>query len=298
MACIPGLKAVYGGAQAADVYDDVTVTVTNGNFDRVFGGNNLSGTIRGKITVNVEETGCRPVIIGELYGGGNQAGYSVYGYNDDGSMIESGETPLYQDPQVNVRSFTSIGNIYGGGYGKGAKMVGNPTVNINVVEGDKMDYTYANDQSTYKVGEDNVPYYDANGFKELTLTVDGHSVVLPSHTKGKIGAINNVFGGGNAAEVIGNTNVNVGTLAEVYQIRPVATGNSVANYYTRSGEGTESSPYKYTQATGDAVDGTTYYEKKTVIGADIRGNVYGGGNNAEVTGNTNVTIGQEKKKTE
>ena len=298
MACIPGLKAVYGGAQAADVYDDVTVTVTNGNFDRVFGGNNLSGTIRGKITVNVEETGCRPVIIGELYGGGNQAGYSVYGYNDDGSMIESGETPLYQDPQVNVRSFTSIGNIYGGGYGEGAKMVGNPTVNINVVEGDKKDYTYDNDQSTYKVGEDNVPYYDANGFKELTLTVDGHSVVLPSHTKGKIGAINNVFGGGNAAKVVGNTNVNVGTLAEEYQIRPVATGNSVANYYTRSGEGTESSPYIYTQATGNAVDGTTYYEKKTVIGADIRGNVYGGGNNAEVTGNTNVTIGQEKKKTE
>lgn len=298
MACIPGLKAVYGGAQAADVYDDVTLTITNGNFDRVFGGNNISGTIRGKITVNVEETGCRPVIIGELYGGGNQAGYSVYGYNDDGSMIESGETPLYQDPQVNVRSFTSIGNIYGGGYGEGAKMVGNPTVNINVVESDKKDYTYDNDQSTYKVGEDNVPYYDANGFKELTLTVDGHSVVLPSHTKGKIGAINNVFGGGNAAKVVGNTNVNVGTLAEEYQIRPVATGNSVANYYTRSGEGTESSPYIYTQATGNAVDGTTYYEKKTVIGADIRGNVYGGGNNAEVTGNTNVTIGQEKKKTE
>ena len=294
MACIPGLKAVYGGAQAADVYDDVTVTVTNGNFDRVFGGNNLSGTIRGKITVNVEETGCRPVIIGELYGGGNQAGYSVYGYNEDGSMIESGDTPLYQDPQVNVRSFTSIGNIYGGGYGTGAKMVGNPTVNINVVEGDKKDYTYANDASTYKVGEDNVPYYDANGFKELTLTVDDHSVVLPSHTKGKIGAINNVFGGGNAAEVIGNTNVNVGTLAEVYQIRPVAIGNSVANYYTRSGEGTESSPYIYTQATGNAVDGTTYYEKKTVLGADIRGNVYGGGNNAEVTGNTNVNIGKKE----
>ncbi len=275
MSCIPGLKAVYGGAQAADVYDDVSVTITNGNFDRVFGGNNLSGTIRGKITVNVEETGCRPVIIGELYGGGNQAGYSVYGYNDDGSMIESGETPLYQDPQVNVRSFTSIGNIYGGGYGKGAKMVGNPTVNINVVEGDKKDYTYDNDQSTYKVGEDNVPYYDANGFKELTLTVDGHSVVLPSHTKGKIGAINNVFGGGNAAEVVGNTNVNIGT----------EVGNEV-NMVSLPIVDTNGDPVLGT-------DGKPTYEKKTVVGADIRGNVYGGGNNAEVTGNTNVTIGKQ-----
>ena len=34
---------------------------------------------------------------------------------------------------------------------------------------------------------------------------------------------------------------------------------------------------------------TVYY--KPVVGADIRGNVYGGGNNAEVTGNTNVVIG-------
>lgn len=276
MSCIPGLKAVYGGAQAADVYDDVSVTITNGNFDRVFGGNNLSGTIRGKITVNVEETGCRPVIIGELYGGGNQAGYSVYGYNDDGSMIESGETPLYQDPQVNVRSFTSIGNIYGGGYGKGAKMVGNPTVNINVVEGDKKDYTYDNDQSTYKVGEDNVPYYDANGFKELTLTVDGHSVVLPSHTKGKIGAINNVFGGGNAAEVVGNTNVNIGT----------EVGNEV-NMVSLPIVDTNGDPVLGT-------DGKPTYEKKTVVGADIRGNVYGGGNNAQVTGNTNVNIGKKE----
>ena len=258
MACIPGLKEVYGGAQAADVYDDVSVTVTNGNFDRVFGGNNLSGTIRGKITVNVEETGCRPVIIGELYGGGNKAGYSVYGYNDDGSMIESGETPLYQDPQVNVRSFTSIGNIYGGGYGKDAVMVGNPTVNINESVGTPLTYPTTGD-------------YDTKGFKGKVITVgsdgDKHEVTLPSHTKDKIGAINNVFGGGNAAKVIGNTNVNIGTET------------------TQTYVSIDDNP-----ATTDVNE-----KVKTVVGADIRGNVYGGGNNAEVTGDTNVTIGQEKK---
>jgi hypothetical protein len=67
----------------------------------------------------------------------------------------------------------------------------------------------------------------------------------------------------------------------------------VSNYYIRSGAGTKDDPYKYdTKATGTAVEGTTYYEKKDVIGADIRGNVYGGGNEAEVTGNTNVQIGK------
>ena len=101
MACIPGLKAAYGGAEAAAIKGNVTLNITNGTFDRVFGGNNLSGTIDGSITVNIQEVSCRPIIIGELYGGGNQAGYSVYGYNDDGTPKESG-LKLYDDPQVNV----------------------------------------------------------------------------------------------------------------------------------------------------------------------------------------------------
>lgn len=190
MSCIPGLKEVYGGAEAADVYDDVSLTITNGTFDRVFGGNNLSGTIRGSITVTIEETGCRPVIIGELYGGGNLAGYSVYGYNSDKSLKESG-TQIYADPQVNVKSFTSIGNIYGGGYGAGATMVANPTVNVNVSNG---------------------KYYDENVSVVGENSETPNHYPIPSHAKGKIGAIYNVFGGGNAAKVIGNTRVNIGTV--------------------------------------------------------------------------------------
>ena len=296
MACIPGLEAAYGGAEAADIHGNVELNITNGNFDRVFGGNNKSGTINGSITVNIEETGCKPIIIGELYGGGNLAGYSKYGYklDEEGETMIPIEDPndpealkdddIYGDPEVNVKSFTSIGDIYGGGYGETAVMVGNPTVNINVGMGDKTNYT---DESTYKVGETDVPYYDVNGFKELTKTIDGHTVIIPQHKKGMIGAVNNVFGGGNAAKVIGNTNVNIGTLAEVYLVKEVTTGSSVAGLYIRNNNGS------YSDATGTAVDGTTYYEKKDVEGVDIRGNVYGGGNNAEVTGNTNVTIGKQ-----
>ena len=257
MACIPGLKEVYGGAQAADVYDNVAVTITNGTFDRVFGGNNISGTIRGSITVNVEETGCRPVIIGELYGGGNLAGYSVYGYDvdTDGNVTlkESGESH-WNHPQVNVKSFTSIGTIYGGGYGEGAVMVGNPTVNINEAVGSPGTYPTTGDD------------YEEDGFKGKTITVDGHEVTLPSHKKGQIGAINNVFGGGNAAKVIGNTNVNIGTEA------------------TQTFVSIEDNPATEPKE-----------NVKTVVGADIRGNVYGGGNNAEVTGDTNVTIGKAEQ---
>ena len=266
MACIPGLEAVYGGAEAADVRGNVTLNITNGTFDRVFGGNNLSGTISGSITVNVEEIGCKPVKIGELYGGGNEAGYSVYGYDSNGKPVESGTTPLYNDPQVNVMSFTSIGNIYGGGYGSGATMVGNPTVNINVAYG-----RYYNDDESV-VGEN---------------AKTPNNYPIPSHATGKIGAISNVFGGGNAAKVIGNTTVNVGTLSEVYVVKQVTVGDDVSSLYIRNNNGT------YSKASGTAQDGTTYYEEQDVIGADIRGNVYGGGNNAEVTGNTNVVIGEK-----
>ena len=277
MACIPGLRAVYGGAEAADVRGNVTLNITNGTFDRVFGGNNLSGTIGGSITVNVEEIGCKPVKIGELYGGGNQAGYSVYGYDSEGKPIVPGETPLtplYNDPQVNVMSFTSIGNIYGGGFGGGATMVGNPTVNVNVAYG-----RYYNDDLSI-VGEN--------------AETPNH-YPIPSHAKGKMGAINNVFGGGNAAKVVGDTHVNIATLSEVYVVKQVAVGDDVTGYYTRSGAGTTESPFIYTDAEGTAADGTTYYEKQDVLGADIRGDVYGSGNNAEVTGDAKVIIGKKNE---
>ena len=278
MSCVPGLNVAYGGAQAADVQNNVILNITNGTFDRVFGGNNISGTIRGSITVNIEETGCKPIIIGQLYGGGNLAGYSIYGYKEvtEGdkkvwkpreSENDEGTGPIhsYANPQINVKSFTSIGDIYGGGYGESAVMVGSPTVNIDVVNG-----KYYNDDNNV-LGDD--------------AETPNHYPV-PSHAKGKMGAINNVFGGGNAAKVIGNTNVNIGTQSEVYVVKTVTVGNPVTDYYTRNNDGT------YTAATGTAVEGTTYYEKKDVLGADIRGNVYGGGNAAEVTGKTNVQIGK------
>jgi len=274
MACIPGLEAAYGGAEAADIQSNVTLNITNGTFDRVFGGNNISGTIRGAITVNIEEVGCKPIKIGELYGGGNQAGYSIYGYDSDGKPIESGDAPLYDDPQVNVMSFTSIGNIFGGGYGSGATMVANPTVNVNVAYG--------------RYYDDELSVVDEN-------STTPHGYPIPSHAKGKMGAIKNIFGGGNAAKVIGNTYLNIATLEEVYVVKQVAVGDDVTDYFTRTGAGTAASPYVYTAATGTALEDVTYYEKLTVQGVDIRGNVYGGGNNAEVTGDSKVKIGKKNE---
>ena len=296
MACIPGLSVAYGGAQDADVQGGVTMTITNGTFDRVFGGNNISGTINGPIVVNIEETGCRPIVIGQLYGGGNQAAYTApwKDENDHSKGRKDG-------PTVNVKSFTSIGEIYGGGYGETAAVNGDTYVNIDVTEG-----KWASEETT----EDKIKEIKFSEFKRTSnggfeLDGDGNrieetktiTVTIPGHKANAIGAIGNVFGGGNAAKVDGNTNVNIGTRmgADEY-MAVVDVPTNVAGLYTRSGEGTTESPYKYTEVTGTSVapsSGTTYYKNYTIKGADIRGNVYGGGNNADVTGNTNVVIGKK-----
>lgn len=238
MACIPGLKAAYGGAQEANIHNDVVLNITNGTYDRVFGGNNKSGTIDGTITLNVEETGCRPVIIGQLYGGGNLAPYTAPA-NKPG-------------PTINVKSFTSIGEVYGGGFGATAKVTGDTYVNVNEVilskddTGQTVDFSKQDFVVTDAVTSvvKSAPLYDR-----------------PAATTGSIGVIGNIYGGGNEAEVIGNTHVNIGNLQEV----EINTLDKVEENY----------------------------QKKTVVGADIRGNVYGGGNKAIVTGNTNVVIGRE-----
>ena len=205
LGCINHIKELYGGARNANIGTDtqnsnINLVITSGHFDRVFGGNNLGGAIKGSITVNIEETGCNPITIGELYGGGNLAAYSVYGYDAEGNYKESG-TKLYDDPVVNILSFSSIGRVFGGGLGNKAVMVGSPTVNINEDVG-----TNANNTEWPYLGQ-TISYTDES------------SVTLPTRNSGAIGAIGTVFGGGNAAPVIGNTQVNIGTTTGKADIR-------------------------------------------------------------------------------
>ncbi len=256
LGCVSYLKNLYGGANDAPVGGNVELTVTSGRFERVFGGNNQGGTISGAITVNIEETGCHPIIIGELYGCGNQAPF--------------GDSSNPKSPTINVKSFTSIGRIFGGGLGEPATVTGNPTVNINEVIGDNSNSGLATGTYTYDVPT----YFDADGnFKGWTIEYHDDAsapatvtstVEVPNHEKGKMGAIGTVFGGGNAAMINGSTAVNINTVQKIDYVS------------TASGE---SEPRK----------------NITVLGADIRGNVFGGGNAAKVTGNNTVTIGQEKQ---
>ena len=145
LSCQPSKKVdlLFAGADEANVNGNITLNITNGHFGKVFGGNNLGGAIKGKITVNVEETGCQPIKIDDLYLGSNEAAYSVFGYYESdeihsvtGKKIlkprESATDPRkpvkydgteyasisdftnYDQPELNIISCTYIGNVFGG----------------------------------------------------------------------------------------------------------------------------------------------------------------------------------------
>lgn len=203
--CVDALGEIYGGSRNADVHRDIVLNVNSGTFRRIFGGNNEGGCIKGSITVNVEETGCHPIVINELYGCGNQAAYSVYGYDDDGTprTTASGNATPYNNPQINVISCTNIGTVYGGGYGEGAKVIGSPTVHIDMQEG-KWSGRVSNEWGN-RIGTIGAVFGGGNAAK-----VDGNTNVEIG-TEGKSANISgNIYGGGNQAEVTGNASVTIG----------------------------------------------------------------------------------------
>ena len=261
MKCIDGMGEVYGGSRMADVNQDIVLTITGGKYDKVFGGNNISGRIFGSITVNIEQTGCLPIVIGELYGGGNQAPYSVFGY-DGNTPREQGDT-LYHDPVINIISCDSIHKVFGGGLGATAKVVGNPHININMVKG------WTNGDYQGGSNPQNDPHRDYIGNK-----------VVSDH----LGVIDTVFGGGNEAIVVGETYVNVGTETSV-TVHNV--NKAVYDAINQTVQGIEDPGFGQTD--GDAVTKDLII---TVEGANITGNIYGGGNNANVTGGTHVQVGR------
>ena len=196
------------------------VEIKGGTIHRIFGGSNTKGNIRETALTLLEEA------------------------EDGGSVV----CPFHVD------------EAYGGG--KSAPMDAEAKLLMACIPG--LDAVYGGAEDA-----------DIHGDVELTITN---------------GTFNSVFGGGNAAPVKGNTTVNIGTALgdDIYIVVPVAAGTDLTGkgYYTKSGN-------DYVTATGEAVADTTYYKKYTVLGVDIRDNIYGGGNNAEVTGKTNVNIGKK-----
>ena len=258
--CVKDMDMIFGGARNADIFSDVTLNITNGKYNKVFGGNNTSGALYGSITVNIKEEGCQPIEIEELYGGGYLAPYSIYGYKKDAndSIIplqqgdEGAQATPFKDPRINIISATRIDNIYGGGYK--AKMIGSPYINVNMEDGRML---------VYKVTTgDQTQYLDVklNEYDPATLKPEQVDDETKYYTPLSLGTIGNIYGGGYEADVEGDTHIEIGT-----------------GRWLTSWNETDGQP-EYTATPGN---------RKAAV---ITGDVYGGGNKADVTKNTWINI--------
>lgn len=238
---------VYGGGRQAAVGNGGTsVTINGGTIRRVFGGNNISGAIAdgtaGKIAVSVNKTTDCPMKIGQVFGGGNQAGSQVgritvgctgdlvtpladgqrYGYDQEGiGAVYGGANNAAIDGDITLNIVSGIVDSVFGGNNAGGAIDGDITVNINkngsapcanhwyvgYVFGGGNNATYSQktaDHPAVNVQAGLVTHHVFGGGNGSGATVSGNPTVTLSGTA-QVGG--NVFGGGNAAAVDGNTSV-------------------------------------------------------------------------------------------
>lgn len=237
---------VFGGCYGANVTTNGTkVNVKGGTIGKVFGGNNQSGSITGAIKVRVDKQSTCPMKIGELYGGGNVAASAVGSIDIGctGDLTAAHATCNETDNRIGYE-LEGIGDVYGGAnaaavtgnvnltidsgmvyrvFGNNntsASVSGTITVNIDKQNdacgwyvghvyggGNKAPYTAPNatpNHPAVNIKNGEVSYNVFGGGLGGSATVTGNPTVILSGTA-QVGG--NVYGGGNAAAVKGNTKV-------------------------------------------------------------------------------------------
>ena len=220
-----GLYDVYGASNDADVNGSVTLNVWGGVMNNVYGGlKGVAGEPKkstGDVTVNSYGGKMNSVFGGCNVNGtiqgkitvnvnvdttlcpGEQQIVNVYGGGNQAAYSH----PAGNYPEVNIIHGTVENDVYGGGLGASAVVTGNPVVTVGkptTVIPASAQTTTAPDPSpkTFWSTVGNNVYGGGNAAQ-----VNGSTSVLIIN-KSVIG--NNVYGGGNAAVVTGNTDVQIG----------------------------------------------------------------------------------------
>ena len=267
---------LYGGSRNADFNGNITLNVGGGEYDYIFGGNNLGGTItgdvtlnlfggtineaafggnnaggdvEGKITVNLLEQSC-PLTVHNIYGGGQLAAYTP--------------TTLGAYPEVNLIHGTvskkadgTGGNVFGGGLGSTAVVASSPVVNVG---------------------------YDNVSMASLIPTLLPEGVTLQT---ANVVVQGDVYGGGEEAAVNGSVTVNVqqvsveGLTASTTVVGDVYGGGALADVNVT------------TNGSGEPIynEGTT--TSVTLSGGTV-GNIYGGGLGRQADQGQGVTAVEAK----
>lgn len=246
----------YVAPVAADITGNVTLNLFGGTMVNAFGGSDANGNIDGSITVNVNDTCTRcPLEVHNVYGGGRDAAYTP---------APSGDYPIVNLIKGTVSKVSSAeGNVFGGGLGSTAKVTSSPVVNLQggIVQGT----IFGGGSAAPVEGDPTVnAYYGSaptihGGGWGSTADVTGDPTVVVNKTADKTLTVTDVFGGGDAAGVTGNTTVTLTAGA----ITNAFGGGNVAD-----------------------ITGTTSI---TLQGANVT-NIYGGGNAADVSSTATISM--------
>ena len=190
---------IYGGClgdaeHAAVVNGPVTIDYLNGTSHFIFGGNNAFGAPQSTININMD--GGQTY---DVYGGGNAAAYTG-------------------TPVINITGGKVLESVYGGGMGETALITGNTSVTISGENTQIGQNVYGGGASGSVTGNTEVSITDAEvkgsvfgaGYGAMT-NVGGDTQV---NLAGKATVRNNVYGGGESGDVIGQTFVVVGDTEE------------------------------------------------------------------------------------
>ena len=251
------IGTLYGGCNQANVVannsqpGNVTLTVNGGTYNNIYGGSkgtvSTGANIAGDVTLNIYGG----TVLQAVYGGSNING-SIGGNITVTVEDKGGECPL------NLES----ANVYGGGNlavytaptASGARDY-NPMVRIN----------HATVKNVYGGGKG-----DANDNTQTKGSVKGTPKVFIGVSNDKRATVlENVFGGGDAAKIEGNTVVDINH-------KSIVRGSIF-------GGGNAADIAKVNSSGGDT-------EVLIKDQSKVYGNVYGGGNMGKVAGNTKVIV--------
>lgn len=277
---------IYGGGNAGEVLVPVITNITKSNITgTVFGGGNKASTEKTELTISQNST------ITNIYAGGNE------GEVKNGTTLKINDSTVNENifgggnkatvtgnAIVNITNVTSK-NIYGGGDAAGLK--GNTNLDIKGSNITKAVYGGGNGENSLVEGDLTGIQNPAKIYGNTNLTTDETTT------------INAVYGGGNAAIVEGNTNLYInGTTIEM---SVYAGGNgATAGVYGNTNLDIDNNAQIGKHVFGGGNAAPTGKEKEdsstgivNIVGADIKGNVYGGANTSKLYGETTVNIGYE-----
>ena len=270
---------VFGGGNgtvnAANVTGNAYTKIYGGTILKVFGGSNSNGTIGGTITVDAESqkegTDFCPIIVTELYAGGNLA-------NSNAGTINIGC----------MNADNLIDYVYGGA--NQANVTGNITLNIN---GGRIEHVFGGNNIGGNIDGDiviNVAWdevnctnnylgyvYGAGNLATYTQKTANHPEV---NIKNAV-VTHNVYGGGKG-------DPNDASKGVVTGLPTVTIGDATSGYSVTVG----GDVFGGGDAAGIAGNTATTGKTSVTVGnkAVVEGNVFGGGNAAPISQDTHVLI--------